>query len=46
MVEDQAMEVGAKATVNVSQALREVPENMIIPRTPSVIEETNPESIA
>jgi hypothetical protein len=46
MAEERAMEVEAKAPLNVSQASREVPENMINPRTPSVIEETNPESIA
>jgi hypothetical protein len=40
------MEVEAKAPLRVSQASREVPENMIMPRTPSVIEETNPERIA
>jgi hypothetical protein len=40
------MEVEAKAPLNVSQASREVPENIIIPRTPSVMEETNPDIIA
>jgi hypothetical protein len=38
--------VEAKTPLRVSQASLEVAANMIIPRTPSVIEETNPESIA
>jgi hypothetical protein len=46
IAEDRAIEVEAKAPLRVSQASREVPENMIMPRTPSVIEETNPERIA
>jgi hypothetical protein len=40
------MEVEAKALLRVSQASQEVPENMIMPRTPSLIEETNPQRIA
>jgi hypothetical protein len=46
IAEDLAMEVEAKAPLNVSQASREVLENIIIPRTPLVMEETNPDIIA
>jgi hypothetical protein len=46
IAEDLAIEVEAKAPLKVSQASREVPANIIMPRTPSVIDETNPERMA
>jgi hypothetical protein len=46
IAEDRAIEVEAKALLKVSQASREVLENMIMPITPSVIKETKPERIA
>jgi hypothetical protein len=46
IAEVRAIEVEAKAPLKVSQASREVPANMIMPRTPSVIEETKAERIA